>query len=233
MRRTNYLVVIGLFAVLIAYTYALRYRDAARPPTPPLDSIPGEIEGYAGTSEAADAETLKLLGADATLFRTYRRGPGHTIWLYIGYFGTQHENSQIHSPKNCYPGSGWNILEEGSTNLVLAGSGVAVKHLVISNGAQRQYVLYWFTGADGIITNEFALKWNQMKNSLLVRPQSAAFVRFSIDLGGETEAAARSELVRFAEALAPRIEEMLRGSGAAPAGSVHALRSGASSERTL
>ncbi|HEY5133378.1 MAG TPA: EpsI family protein [Candidatus Krumholzibacteriaceae bacterium] len=218
MRRTNYAIVIGLFAVLIAYSYALRYRDAASPPAPSLGSIPEEIGGYAGTSEGADPETLKLLGADATLFRTYRRGPGRTIWLYIGYFGTQHENSQIHSPKNCYPGAGWNILEEGSTKLVLSGSGIAVKHLVISNGAERQYVLYWFTGADGIITNEFALKWNQMKNSLLVRPQSAAFVRFSIALTGETEAAARSELVRFAEALAPRIEEVLRG---------------ASSERTL
>ncbi|MGD1047652.1 MAG: exosortase C-terminal domain/associated protein EpsI [Candidatus Krumholzibacteriaceae bacterium] len=232
MRRLRFPVVVGLFAVLIAYTYALRYRDAAPPRTPSLVSIPEEIGGYTGTSEAADPETLRILGADATLFRTYRHGPGRAVWLYIGFFGRQRENSQIHSPKNCYPGSGWNIIEEGSTNLVLAGSGVAVKHLVISNGAQRQYVVYWFTGADGILTNEFALKWSQMKNSLLGRPQAAAFVRFSIDLTGEAEAAARSELVRFAETLAPHINEVLRNSGAFPAGSPHAQRSAASSERT-
>ena len=232
MRRMNCLIVIGLFAVLIAYTYALRYRNGTSTPAPSLGSIPEEIGGYVGTSEEMDPETLKVLGTDATLFRTYRCGPGRTVWLYIGYFGAQHENSQIHSPKNCYPGSGWNILEEGSTNLVLAGSDVAVKDLVISNGVERQYVLYWFTGADGIITNEFALKWSQMKNSLLRRPQTAAFVRFSIGLPGETEAAARSELARFAEALAPRINEVLRSSGAAPAGSPHALRGAASSERT-
>lgn len=232
MSRLNYIIVIGLLAALIAYTYALRYGNAAPAPTPSLASIPEELGGWVGTSVGADSETLKLIGADETLFRTYRRGPEHTVWLYIGYFARQHENSQIHSPKHCYPGSGWDIVEEGSTNLVLAGAGVAVKHLVISNGAEQQYVLYWFTGAGGIITNEFALKWNQMKNSLLRRPQAAAFVRFSIELTGKTRAAAQDELVRFAEALAPHIEQVLRSSGAAPAETPSARRADASSERT-
>jgi EpsI family protein len=231
MRRMSF-PVIGLFAVLIVYTYALRYGNGSSRPAPFLDSIPETIGGYVGTGEEADSETLKVIGADATLFRTYRHGPDHTVWLYVGYFAAQHENAQIHSPKNCYPGSGWNILEEGSTKLVLDGSDVAVKRLVISNGTERQYVLYWFTGADGVITNEFALKWSQMKNSLLGRPQTAAFVRFSIDVTGKTETDARGELVRFAEEIAPRIADVLRSSGAAPARSANAPPGAESSERT-
>jgi hypothetical protein len=67
------------------------------------------------------------------------------------------------------------------------------------------------------MTNEFALKWNQMKNSLLARPQATAFVRFSMDATGRAESASRNDLARFAGALAPHIEEILRASGAARA----------------
>ena len=215
MRRWSYASIIALFIALIAYTYALRYRAIERPPAPALDSLPKEIGGYAGTSEADDPEALKILGADATLLRTYRNGAERIVSLYIGFFGAQQENSQIHSPKHCYPGAGWNILEEGSTNIPLMGKIVPVKHLVISNGAEKQYLLYWFTSADGILTNEFALKWNQMKNSLLSRSQATAFVRFSIDVTGETETGARDDLVQFVGLLAPHIEEILRSSGPA------------------
>jgi EpsI family protein len=214
--RSRILVILFL-AALIAYTYALRYRDIESPPVPPLDSVPKEIGAFTGSTEAEDPEALKLLGADATLFRSYRSDAGRVAWLFIGYFGTQHENSQIHSPKHCYPGAGWNILEEGSTRIALENGEIPARSLAISDGVRTHYILYWFSSADGIVTNEFALKWNQMKNSLLARPQATAFVRFSIDATGYSESASRNDLVRFAEALAPRIEEILRASGAARA----------------
>jgi EpsI family protein len=214
--RSRILVIVFL-AALIAYTYALRYRDIESPPVPPLDSVPMSIGPFTGSPEAEDPEALELLGADATLFRSYRSDSGRVAWLFIGYFGAQQENSQIHSPKNCYPGAGWNILEEGSTRIALGDGEIPARTLAISDGARTHYILYWFSSADGIVTNEFALKWNQMKNSLLARPQATAFVRFSIDATGYSESASRNDLVRFAEALAPRIEEILRASGAARA----------------
>jgi len=212
-------VIAGVFlASLVAYTYALRYRDIASPPAPPLDSLPAGIGAFTGVTEAEDTETLELLGADATLYRTYRSDDGRVAWLFIAYFGAQQENSQIHSPKHCYPGAGWNIIEEGSARVPLEDGEIPARSLVISDGADTHYMLYWFSTADGIITNEFALKWNQMKNSLLAKPQATAFVRFSMDATGEAERGARDELMRLAGALAPRIDGILRASGAAPGG---------------
>ncbi|MCX5752361.1 MAG: EpsI family protein [Candidatus Krumholzibacteria bacterium] len=216
MKLRSSLIVVLFLAALIAYTYALRYRDIESPPAPSLDSVPIEVGAFRGSTEAEDPQALELLGADATLFRTYRSDSGRVAWLFIGYFGTQHENSQIHSPKHCYPGAGWNILEEGSTRIALGDGEIPAKSLVISDGVRTHYILYWFSSADGIVTNEFALKWNQMKNSLLARPQATAFVRFSMDATGFAEGASGNDLVRFARALAPRIEEILRASGAAP-----------------
>jgi len=217
MKPRSYLVVILFLAALIAYTYALRYREIESPPVPSLDSVPSEIGAFTGSTETQDPSALEVLGADATLFRTYRSDSGRVAWLFIGYFGTQHQNSQIHSPKHCYPGSGWNILEEGTTRIALGDGEIPARSLVISDGVRSHYILYWFSSADGIVTNEFALKWNQMKNSLLARPQATAFVRFSMDATGRAESASRSDLARFAGALAPHIEEILRASGAARA----------------
>jgi EpsI family protein len=214
--RTRSIVILFL-AALGAYTYALRYREIENPPAPPLDSIPIEIGAFRGSNNAEDPKTLEILGADTTLFRTYRSDSGSVAWLFIGFFGTQHENSQIHSPKHCYPGSGWNILEEGTTRIALGDGDIPARSLVISDGVRSHYILYWFSSADGIMTNEFALKWNQMKNSLLARPQATAFVRFSMDATGRAESASRNDLARFAGALAPHIEEILRASGAARA----------------
>lgn len=217
MKPRSYLVVVLFLAALIAYTYALRYRDIESPPVPPLDSVPSEIGAFTRSTEAQDPEALGILGADATLFRAYRSDSGSVAWLFIGYFGTQHQNSQIHSPKHCYPGSGWNVLEEGTTRIALGDGEIPARSLVISDGVRSHHILYWFSSADGIVTNEFALKWNQMKNSLLARPQATAFVRFSMDATGRAESASRNDLARFAGELAPRIEEILRASGAARA----------------
>jgi len=83
-----------LLAALIVYTFALRYREREVPRAPDLDLIPAAAGGYVSADERQDANDLEMLGADKTLFRTYRRGWDNPVWLCIGYFGSQRENSQ-------------------------------------------------------------------------------------------------------------------------------------------
>ncbi len=238
VRTTRIVIVLILLAALVVYTYILRYGEVEIPPLPDLSGIPATIDGYESTDAYQPAEALRLLGADGTVFRTYRNKQGQTIRLFIGYFGTQQENSQIHSPKHCYPGAGWDIVEEGTLRLGLADTEAAVKRL--------REVVYWFDTPSGVITNEFALKWYQMKSALMQRPQAAAFIRFSAEMSNatkqrprENEASpevrerlqdkevspaaaqhARSELVRFIETITPHIKTTLRGPSVTAAESV-------------
>ena len=55
------------------------------------------------------------------------------------------------------------------------------------------------------IPDEFALKFHQMKSSLLSRSQAAAFIRFSTPVTEGSEAAARKRLLPFIEELSPAI----------------------------
>lgn len=195
----------ALLAALCAYTWSLRVRSVPEPPRPELDSIPRTIGEYAARDGYLSLESLRLLGADTTLARSYVSPEGGSIDLFIGYFADQQKNTQIHSPKHCYPGAGWDILSEGSTAVRLEGSKFRARRLLISDGLSRQIVVYWFNMRGRTIPDEFALKWNQMTSALLSRPQAASFIRFStvIPAGGETEA--EKDLTAFIEEISPYI----------------------------
>ncbi|MCK4237421.1 MAG: EpsI family protein, partial [Candidatus Krumholzibacteria bacterium] len=130
VKPIKFFALLVLIIALTAYTYVLRYRSVEKAQSPDLEAIPKRIGKYIGREEHVEPESLRMLGTDAAIFRSYRNGKGQTIWLFIGFFGSQQENSQIHSPKNCYPGSGWNIIEEGSNRIRPGERTVPLKHLV-------------------------------------------------------------------------------------------------------
>lgn len=212
MRMTRYISLIFIVAALTAYTYTMRYRTVEQPVPPDLSLVPSSAAGYTGLDGQLEAESLKLLGADATLFRTYRREGSPPVWLFIGYFGSQQEYSQIHSPKHCYPGSGWNILSEGSIAIDVPEGTVLARRLLISDGIGKRMVVYWFSTPTGVLTDEFALKWYQTKRSLFGKPQVSTFVRFSAPVPeGMDESMMEKTLLHFMESMTTSIESVLSG----------------------
>lgn len=201
--------VVVILAVLCAYTWSLRLRAVPQPELPDLESIPHDLGGFTARDEFISPESLRILGADRTLARSYVDRGGNSIDVFIGYFADQQENSQIHSPKHCYPGAGWDILSEGSITLDIGGSDSAARQLIISDGGSRQLVIYWFSMRGMTIPNEFALKWHQMTGALLARPQAASFIRFSALIPAGGDEAVRAGIVEFAEDISPYVLEAL------------------------
>ncbi len=215
MRRSKYISLLVVVSALIVYTYSMRYRTIESPEPPDLGLISPSVAGYTGRDESLEAESLLLLGADATLFRTYRREGGPPVWLFLGYFGSQEEYSQIHSPKNCYPGAGWNILGEGSVSIETPSGPLRAKKLVISDGIGTRIVVYWFSTPIGALTDEFALKWYQTKRSLFGKPQESTFVRFSTPVpDGVDESTVEEHLIHFIESMTASVESVLGGQAA-------------------
>jgi EpsI family protein len=202
---------IAILTLLAAYTYVLRYREVVPPDPPRLDRIPMAVGDFIGYDVYQEPASLRVLGADTTLFRSFQDDEGKVIRLFLGYFGTQHERAQIHSPKHCYPGAGWGIVAEKSAE-IHSGTGVfRATHLSISDGRDRREVIYWFDTADGIINNEFVLKWYQMKRALIGKPQVSAFIRFSTVVSPADEISWQ-KIIDFIEAIVPDIRTALHGS---------------------
>lgn len=203
------LTAVVILAVLCAYTWSLRLRSVPQPEPPQLDAIPRTLEGFTARDGHLSPESLRLLGADLTLARSYTGPTGNNIDLFIGYFADQQKNTQIHSPKHCYPGAGWDILSEGSIDINVGRTLSPARRLIISNGGKRQLVVYWFSMGGKTIPNEFALKWNQMTSALLSRPQAASFIRFSTMIPPGGDDIVRAELVGFIENISPHVIEAL------------------------
>ena len=210
IKKSSLIVLLVMLAAASTYTYILRYRKAPPSSRPAIEAIPLIKGGFVAVDEYIEPESLRLLGADMTLARSYT-GPDSEIEFFLGYFHRQQENSQIHSPKHCYPGSGWNIMGESSVRISLEGKDLDVRELVISDGRETRLVIYWFNMSGTAIPNEFALKFHQMKNALLSRSQSAAFIRFSTIVRSGDEEGARTRLIGFIGEISPDIQAVLSG----------------------
>lgn len=215
MRLIKYISLMLLVVALTIYTYSMRLRTIEKSNPPDLSLIVSSSAEFTGTDSQLEAESLLILGADATLFRNYSKKGSVPIWLFLGYFESQQEYSQIHSPKHCYPGAGWNILNEESVLIETPTGTIRATKLIISDGIYTRIVVYWFSTPSGALTDEFALKWYQTRQSLLGRPQVSTFIRFSAPVpNGMDEAAVEKDLLNLIESMTASIESVLGGQAA-------------------
>ncbi|MBM4117225.1 EpsI family protein [bacterium] len=166
-----------------------------------LATIPLSVGDITGVASQLDDEIADVLKASQTLNRNYRRGDDR-YWLFVGYFAQQRFGSQIHSPRHCYPGSGWNILSAAKGERLGGPSG----ELLIQRDKDQRVVLYQYLTRSGATTSELRLKVELTLGGLLGRPLDAAFIRYSTPVGPEESAAAAMErLGRFAREVQPTV----------------------------
>jgi EpsI family protein len=204
------LIIIIILVVLTGFTYTIRYRATEMPNLPDLELVPRNIDGYSSTTNQLSPGAIKVLGVDTTLARDYSNGKGQKIEFFLGFFLTQQKHSQIHSPKHCYPGSGWDILKESRITFNPGGNRISARTILISNKKEKRLVVYWFYINSKIITNEFALKWEQMKCSLQGKTQPATFIRFSVIMPQGREKETKSNFLEFIELIQPYIDLALK-----------------------
>ena len=130
-------------------------------PNKPLSSFPTTIGQWTGIQEKFDAKIYQVLGVDDSFLANYHNPEVLNVQLYVGFYQSQREGDLIHSPKNCMPGAGWNIVDTSIETL----DGVAentrktnVIKLVLQNGIQKQIVLYWFQSRGRTISSEYMQK---------------------------------------------------------------------------
>jgi EpsI family protein len=199
-----------LIIILIVTGFYVRDLEGKRSYTrqiPDLVTLPKALEGWYGEDFPLTESVALVLDADVTLQRRYRSTAGNEVWLFIAYFAEQAVNSQIHSPRHCVPGSGWDIVSTEQTNIDLGLGPQFATQMFLQREGLTQEMLYWFRTRGGGVTGEYALKLDLLKNSLARRPTDAAFIRYS-SLTRDSEAM-RSLMV----ALAPHIQGTMSGVG--------------------
>ena len=179
----------------------------------PLSGFPHNIGCWDGKTSRFDQKIYDILGVDDSFLCDYRSHDGKQIQLYIGYYNSQREGDLIHSPKNCMPGSGWNIIHTSIQALTVPdtrSSKTNIIKMILKKGNQKQIVLYWFQSRGRIISSEYLQKIYLILDAILKHRTDGSFVRLIAPVS-QNEAETTEYMEDFAQQLFPILEEYLPG----------------------
>jgi len=194
----------GVLLQLVSRTEAVPLRRA-------FDELPLRLGAYRGVDEELEPEVVKTLGATDIVLRRYTADGRSPVWLYAGFYTSQRTGAVIHSPKQCLPGNGWNIVRSERVLLDLSSAApgrIAVNRVLVSRGEDRQLVLYWYQERGRVIADEYWGKAYLVWDSMTRGRSDGALVRLSTPIVA-TEAATYGALVDFARDVMPLLTEFL------------------------
>jgi len=178
----------------------------------PFSDFPREIGEWRGQEDRFDDKIYRMLGVHESFLGNYRSPEGHRIQLYVGYYENQQEGGLIHSPRNCMPGAGWNIIRSSSEELMVVGLApgrVKITNLLIEKSGQRQQVLYWFQSRGRITASEYMQKFYLVLDSITSQRTDDSFVRLITPVKNGDENTSLRYLKDFAERLIPLLQEFI------------------------
>ncbi len=202
-------------SALMLLTFVFLYyvsRGEAIHPNQPFSSFPKQIGEWRGKESFFDEKTLAVLGVDDYFLGNYLAPDGFWIHLYVGFYQSQSEGDQIHSPKNCMPGAGWNITRTELEELDIPGNTpekIKVIKLIVQKGEQKQVMLYWFQSGGRVIASEYMQKIYMVIDSITRRRTDGSFVRLIAPVIGNDEEASLIRLKSFAGKLMPILHEYI------------------------
>lgn len=187
------------------------------PPSAPLEQLPTRLDGMNSQDIAIASEALDVLGKGEFLNRLYTpetkqpvaggdaQAAGLPVQLFIAYFPTQRSGQSIHSPQNCLPGSGWTFLQSGITTFTdNAGKTFRVGDYVISNGKDKQEVLYWYQSHGRSIASDYRAKLLMLTDAIRYGRTDAALVRLITPVSAnEGLQQTHQRLIQFAQNVTP------------------------------
>jgi EpsI family protein len=178
------------------------------PPTP-LSAFPMRVEQWRGMSgPEIEPDVARVLGADDSINRVYRRSDGATVGLWVAFYASQRQGDAIHSPLNCLPGTGWTPLQHTRPLVDVNGRSFPINRYLVQKRGDRQLVMYWFQGRGRVVASEYRNKAYLLLDAVRQQRTDGALVRVIIPVHGDEHSADRAA-VDFIAALQPHLVRWL------------------------
>ena len=212
MKRANshYVSMLVLLTAAALLSLAVRHGRVV-PLRRGLDQFPLTIGQWKGHDLGKfPDEIMKVLQATDYLSRDYRLPSGEQVNLYIGYYAQQRAGESMHSPKNCLPGGGWEVLDSRRVmmDIPAAHKSIEVNHYVVENENAKQFVLYWYDTHGRAFASEYEGKAILVWEALKTGRTDGALIRVLIPFGNN-QAAVEKTAHSFAVEMYPLLKEYL------------------------
>jgi len=175
-----------------------------------FSSFPHHVANWVGSDVDVPSDTLQALGPGDFLARDYRDTSGTQagVNLFVAYFPSQRAGDTIHSPKNCFPGSGWQSLHSGRIEIALPGRApFLANRYLIAKGSQRGLSIYWYWAHGRAVPSEYWAKYYLVRDALRLNRSDGALIRVTTELGPhEDPADAQQRLLSLLNAVVPALE---------------------------
>lgn len=191
--------------------FQFRSTGEAVPVRMSFDSFPMVVGEWRGTQATVlEVEILNVLKVSDYVMRRYTDPDGRSLWLYIGYWATQRKGAQIHSPRNCLPGGGWEPLEASrfTIRLPAADTSITVNRYLIQKERAMQVVLYWYQQQGQAIAGEVPARIEMVRSAVMRNRTDGALVRVSMPVSGSVEETT-TQLVQYVQTLYPVLGQYL------------------------
>ena len=198
----------GLTVSLLAATWVASLLTDQRLPEHlqrPLATVDRTLGAWDGRDNPAlPAAELAALGTSSYLARTYQNDR-KALDLFVAFYPLQRAGESMHSPKNCLPGSGWEVWRHGTITVPIDGRPVTINRYGVENGPKRMIVLYWYQTSDRIVADEYYAKAYLIWDALRHGRTSGSIVRIALP----DEPWALDAGVEFSSRLIPLIQACL------------------------
>ena len=174
--------------LILAGLFINMHSDIKVPLNRSFKKFPMENKGWHMVSESKFSEdVMEVLRPTDYLLRKYIGSADVPVSLYIGYHGGGKDSGPVHSPKNCLPGSGWYLLSDETMTVRSGPKEIDLVKAVYQKGIDKELFLYWYEAGGKSVSNEFDLKFAEIKNSIFHRRRDSAFLRVSVDVESDEE----------------------------------------------
>lgn len=190
MMSARFLIVVATLIGAIIATQTISHGK----PTPPekdFEAFPSAIGAWKGKSAFFGPQVENAAGMDHYILRRYTHPTGPFLWLYVGYYESQRRGDMIHSPKNCYPGSGWQTVNSGLETIEVTASPartITVNRYIIQKGLDTRVVFYWYQSRGRVYASEYWGKIYSVLDSIIRSRTDGSLVRISAPVVDSVEA---------------------------------------------
>ncbi|MGV8056414.1 MAG: exosortase C-terminal domain/associated protein EpsI [Smithellaceae bacterium] len=206
--KNTIIILLMMLSTFLALNYFQRVEDNQL--KRPISTFPMQLGDWAGTTLRFDQQVYDVLGVDDSLLRRYTNHGGQSVQLYMGYYKSQREGRIIHSPKNCMPGAGWNIIHNSVQHIQIPGgnpSRVTVVKLILEKGTEKQVAMYWFQARGRYVASEYLDKIYLILDALILHRTDEAFVRLLGPVQDGDPETTTGFLKEFIQRLVPVLED--------------------------
>ncbi|HEY8833450.1 MAG TPA: EpsI family protein, partial [Gemmatimonadaceae bacterium] len=108
----------------------------------PIEGVLPAVDGYRVEDKKIPDEERRIAGMTNYVVRVYERDSVPAFTTLVAYYDRQARGKSIHSPRNCLPGAGWEVLSGGTETINAASGRYVVNSYMLKHGASTAVVYY-------------------------------------------------------------------------------------------